>query len=244
MTRTASPFAFALAFAIMAAPVLAVPAAAQNSAQPAPSAAAQQFSKLYMPAELSIEGAVEGFNKEFFPAISADPNVAALDKAKPGLIAAAGKAARDTMITAMQRDIPAAQQAIASFASASFSPAELGEINAFMASATGQRVQKLALAEVDTAAIAQEAKEAGDMPALDGAKLMAMVNPNFLAKLSKEEIADLMRFGATPAGRKFDTQVSQLSELVASEMNKIVEAMKPELEKAIIGAFSSHLGQN
>lgn len=244
MTNVASRFAFALTLALVAAPIVAVPAAAQNAVEATPSAAALEFSRLYMPVDLSIEGAVDGFNKEFSPAISADANVAALDKAKPGLIDAAGKAARDTMVTAMQRDIPAAQQAIASFANANFSAAELTEINAYMASETGQRVQRVLMAEVDTAAIANEVKETGEMPKLDGATVMGMIDPSFITKLSQAEIADLMRFGATPTGRKFNGQVAQLSDLVASEMNKIVEGMKPDLEKAIIAAFSKHLGQN
>lgn len=207
------------------------------------SESAQRFGALYVPIDLSLETAITGFNKEFEPAIRADPNVVALDQRFPGLIDVAGKAGRDAMTQAMRRELPATQQRIAALASARFTVAELDSINAYFASASGQRLQRVVAETADASALTAEMRETGKAPDLNGAKLLAMVNPAVLGRLSNDELASLIKFSGSPAGRKFDATGGELAELVAAEMNNIIAAMKPDIEQAVVGAITAHLGQ-
>lgn len=231
----------ALALAISAPLAIAAPAAAQNSTATAPSAEAQRFGTLYLPIELSLESAIAGFNKEFEPAIRADANVVALEKAKPGLIDAAGNAGRDAMTRIMRRDLPAAQERIAAFAAANLTNAELAQINQFYASGAGTRLQQLVAANADTSGLAEQTRDTGSIPKLEGGQLLAMIDPTVITKLSKEDLAALLKFGATPAGRKMNGLTKPLADLVAGEMNNIVTAMTPEIEKAVVAAITRHL---
>jgi hypothetical protein len=239
MTKLAHHIALALA---LSAPLaIAAPALAQNSMATAPSAEAQRFSVLYMPIELSLESAIAGFNKEFEPAISADANVVALEKSKPGLIAAAGNAGRNAMTRIMRRDLPAAQEQIAAYAAANMTSTELSQINSFFESGAGMRLQQLIAANADTSGIAEQTRDTGAIPKLEGGQLLAMVDPALITKLSKEDLAALLKFGTTQGGRKLDALSKPLADLVAAEMNKIVSEMTPEIEKSVIEAITQHL---
>lgn len=241
MTKT---LIHAALLAAAAATIPAAPALAQTeAASTALSASAQRFGALYVPMDLSLESAIAGFDKEFEPAIRADANVVALDQRFPGLIAAAGKAGRDAMTNAMRRELPATQQRVAALAGARFTLSELNVINAYLASPDGQKLQRVMAETADGSALSKEMRETGGVPQLDGQKLLAMVNPAALGRLSKSELAALIKFSASPAGRKFDTTGAEFAELVAAEMNNIIAAMKPDIEQAVVGAITAHLGQ-
>jgi hypothetical protein len=241
MTKTLIHAAL-LATACLIAPT--APALAQTeAASTALSASAQRFGALYVPIDLSLESAIAGFNKEFEPAIRADANVVALDQRFPGLIDVAGKAGRNAMESAMRRELPATQQRIAALAGARFTIEELDAINAYLASPEGQKLQRVMAETADGSALSNEMRATGEVPQLDGAKLLAMVNPAALGRLNKAELASLIKFSASPAGRKFDATGGELAELVASEMNNIIAAMKPDIEQAVVGAITAHLGK-
>lgn len=224
--------------------VSAAPASAQTEAAATTlSESAQRFGALYVPIDLSLETAIAGFNKEFEPAIRADPNVVALDQRFPGLIDVAGKAGRDAMAQVMRRQLPATQQRIAALANARFTIAELEVINAYFASAAGQRLQRVVAATADGSALTAEMRQTGSVPELNGAKLLAMVDPSVLGRLSNDELASLIKFSASPAGRKFDATGGELAELVAAEMNNIIASMQSDIEQAVVGAITAHLGQ-
>jgi hypothetical protein len=233
--------------ALLAAAAIAIPAApalAQTeAASTALSASAQRFGALYVPMDLSLESAIAGFDKEFEPAIRADANVVALDQRFPGLIDVAGKAGRDAMTNAMRRELPATQQRVAALAGARFTLAELDAINAYLASPEGQTLQRVMAETADGSALSKEMRETGEVPQLDGQKLLAMVNPAALGRLNKAELASLIKFSASPAGRKLDATGGELAELVAAEMNTIIAAMKPDIEQAVVGAITAHLGR-
>ncbi|MBA4748154.1 MAG: hypothetical protein H2056_05525 [Sphingopyxis sp.] len=231
-----------LAAAAISAP--AAPAFAQtDAAQPALSEAALRFGALYVPVDLGIESAIVNFDKEFGPAVRADPNVVALDQRFPGLIDAASKAGRGTMERILRARLPEAQRRVAAFAAARLTPAELDVANAYLASPAGQELQRVMAETADASALAQAARETGEPPKLDGQQLMAMVDPAILTRLSKPSLAALIEFSATPAGKKFNTSGGAFAQMVASEMNILIELMKPDIEQAVVGAITAHLGQ-
>lgn len=241
MTKT---LIHAALLATSAVAVSAAPALAQTeAAATALSESAQRFGALYVPIDLSLETAIAGFNKEFEPAIRADANVVALDQRFPGLIDVAGKAGREAMARTMRRELPATQQRIAALAGARFTVAELDSINAYFASASGQRLQRVVAETADGSALSAEMRETGNVPELNGAKLLAMVNPAALSRLSNDEMASLIKFSVSPAGRKFDAAGGEFAELVAAEMNNIITTMQPDIEQAVVGAITAHLGQ-
>ena len=241
MTKTLIHSAL-LATAMLAAPTM--PAFAQTeAASTALSASAQRFGTLYVPIDLSLETAVAGFNAEFEPAIRADANVVMLDQRFPGLIDVAGKAGREAMTQAMRRELPATQQRVAALAGARMTIAELDGINEYLASANGRKLQRVMAESADGSALSKEMRATGEVPQLDGAKLLAMVDPRALNRLNKDELASLIKFSASPAGRKLDATGGELAELVAAEMNNIITAMKPDIEQAVVAAITAHLGR-
>ena len=241
MTKTLIHAAL-LATAMLAAPIM--PAFAQTeAASTALSASAQRFGTLYVPIDLSLETAVAGFNAEFEPAIRADANVVMLDQRFPGLIDVAGKAGREAMTQAMRRELPATQQRVAALAGARMTIAELDGINEYLASANGRKLQRVMAESADGSALSKEMRATGEVPQLDGAKLLAMVDPRALNRLNKDELASLIKFSASPAGRKLDATGGELAQLVAAEMNNIITAMKPDIEQAVVAAITAHLGR-
>ena len=220
----------------------ATPALAQTEAG-ALSPAAQRFGTLFVPTDLSIETAVAGFNKEFEPAMRADTNVVALDQRFPGLIEVASNAGRSTMERVLRARIPETQRRVGALAATRLTSAELDVANAYLGSPAGQRLQRVMAETADGSALTQTIRETGEIPQLDGQQIMAMVNPAALARLTKEDLTALIQFSASPAGRKFDAAGGPFAELVASEMNVMIEAMKPEIEQAVTAAIMAHLGR-
>lgn len=241
MTKTLIQAAL-LAAATIAAP--AAPAFAQTeAAQPALSEAALRFGALYVPVELSIDSAIAGFNKEFEPAMRADANVVALEQRFPGLIDAAGTAGRGAMERVLRARLPETQRRVAALAATQLTPSELDVANAYLASPAGQRLQRVMAETANPSALTQAARETGETPKLDGQQIMAMVNPAVLSRLSQEDLAALIQFSATPAGKKFNAAGGPFADMVASEMNLMIETMKPDIEQAVVAAIGAHLGQ-
>lgn len=222
---------------------LPAPVALAQTEAGALSPAAQRFGTLFVPTELSIETAVAGFNKEFEPAMRADANVVALDQRFPGLIEVAGNAGRSTMERVLRARIPETQRRVGALAATRLSPAELDVTNAYLGSPAGQRLQRIMAETADGSALTQTIRDTGEIPQMDGKQVMAMVNPAALSRLSKEDLSALIQFSASPAGRKFDAAGGPFAELVASEMNVMIEAMKPEIEQAVTTAIMAHLGR-
>lgn len=233
--------------ALLAAAAISAPANAffgqTDATQPALSEAALRFGVLYVPVELSLDSAIAGFNKEFEPAMRADANVVALDQRFPGLIDAAGKAGRGAMEKAMRARLPETQRRIAALAATRLTASELDVANAYLASPAGQRLQRVMAETANGSALTQTIRETGEIPHLDGQQIMAMVDPAALSRLSKEDLAALIQFSASPAGKKFNAAGGPFAEMVASEMNLMIETMKPDIEQAVVAAIGAHLGR-
>lgn len=233
--------------ALLAAATIALPAApavAQaEAAQPALSEAALRFGTLFVPIELSLDSAIAGFDKEFEPAMRADANVVALEQRFPGLIDAAGKAGRGAMERVLRARLPETQRRVAALAATRLTPGELDATNTYLASPAGQRLQRVMAETANGSALTQTIRETGEIPQLDGQQIMAMVDPAALSRLSKEDLSALIQFSASPAGKKFNAAGGPFAEMVASEMNLMIETMKPDIEQAVVAAIGAHLGQ-
>lgn len=235
---------FCLALLATAQPAMAADTApASDTASPAVSAAAKRFGELYVPLDLGLESAVTGFDREFEPVIRRDPNVTALDQRYPGLIAAVGAAGRKTLVEAMRRELPGVQKRFAAFAATQMSDSELESANAYLASSAGRNLQRAMAETADTSGLRKEMAATGGVPQLDGDKLLAMMNPAALARLSKEDLTALIQFSATPAGKKFNASGGVFADRVASEMNGIIARIQPDIEQAVVTAITAHIGK-
>lgn len=216
---------------------------AAKAATPAVSAAALRFGELYVPLDLGLETAVTGFNREFEPVVRRDPNITALDQRHPGLIDAVGAAGRDTLVKAMRRELPGVQKRFAAFAATQMSDSELESANAYLGSPAGRNLQRAMAETADMSALRKEMAATGGVPKIDGDKLLAMMNPAALERLSKDDLATLIKFSATPAGKKFNASGGVFAERVASEMNGIIARIQPDIEQAVVAAITAHIGK-
>jgi|GEM_PF-5919190 len=242
MIRTLLKLSLLAATAAMAIPAAPVLVQTATAATPL-SEAAQRFGTLYVPVDLTVETAITGFDKEFEPSIRANANMVALVKANPGLIEAAGEAGRKAMADSLRRALPATQQRVAALAAARMTNAEIEDYSAYLSSSAGMKLQRAIAETADTSTLAQEMRATGEIPRFDGEKLLAMVNPAALGRLDKDELASLIKFSASPTGRKIDAVGAEFAELVATEMNAIILAMKPDVVQAVVTAMSAHLGR-
>jgi hypothetical protein len=233
--------AIAMALAAPAATVTLAPAA--QAAEEALSAEAAEFGRLYIPAELGIESAMAAFDAEFYGQMNAEPQVVAMDKQFPGLIKAAGDAARAILLTAMTEGLPRAQANMGRYVQSRFTKAELQDVNTYLASPAGQRFLQMAADSADTSKLSEKFESSGGDVSLSGEDLTGMLSPAMLTKLSAEDRSALMKFSFTPGGRKLNGMGAELASAVATEMNMITQTMKPKIETAVTEAIINHVSK-
>ncbi|NJS13914.1 MAG: DUF2059 domain-containing protein [Sphingopyxis sp.] len=219
------------------------PAWAQEVSQAAPSPAAKEFGAIYVPIDLTVEASVIGFKKSFELTVRDNPGIAQLEKSKPGVIAAASAAGQKAVSNVLRRTVPDIQKKLAAFGAASFTEAELSEINAYYSTDAGARIQRLVAENVNVSALVENMKRTGNIPDLSGKDLIDSVDSKVVTKISDDDLLGLMKFNTTVGGRKLSMLAVPLADLVATEMNQAVNASMPEIQQAVFAAISAHMGK-
>lgn len=232
-------FSTALALAL-AAPLALVTAPVVAQAQSVSTEAAA-FSELYMPADVAMESALAGFDAEIGKSLSADPQFQAMEARYPGLGAVVSNAARGVLIETVETKLPGVQQRLAVLADGTFTGPELRAINAFMGSPEGRNAMNVIASSASADAYSEKLRASGKLE-MSADDLLGMMDPGALSKLSDAERDALLRFSASPAGRKLDSQTGALAGFVASEMTTLMQGMQQPIQEAVSMAIIAHIG--
>lgn len=225
----------ALALLLVQAPT-AVPAPAPATAAKV-SAEALAFAEAYVPAEMTTRNAVAGFRTEGGKALAQQPTITTLEQRSPGARTKLLDAGAAVVERTYHDGLPALQQRIAAVAAADLSADDLREVTRFLVSPTGRALQGAVAANVDTAKIAAAGQANGKLTSSDLTGAIDMAGS--LQAMTPAQIGELARFGATGAGRRFQSAVPKLQAAITDETNKLGQAVTPAVAQAMMMTMRS-----
>ena len=219
----------ALAFLVV---ISAVPAAAQTvplpAATPTAADAAQQLASLVLPREAYVALRVRSFEEGFAAAMNSNPQLATLEKTKPGITKAVAAAAREEATEAFGAATDLLQTDAAQIYRRRFTAQELRTLIGFIAGPTGKAMVTMSMeATGDTAS---------QVTADRRAKAKAMFeNPD---ATTKAELTKLIVSGLLPKLRTTGPEIIALSARRFDDVDKLLEAALPPRIEATIDAYS------
>lgn len=201
------------------------------------SAEARAFGEAYVPAEATTRAAVASFRTEGARALAQQPALVAIEQRNPGTRAKLLDVGATVVERSYRERLPGMQQRIGAVAAANLSAADLRDVTRFLLSPTGQAVQNAVAANIDTAKIAAAAQAKGEFTTNDLTGSMNLVGS--LQAMTPEQIGELAKFSATPAGRRFQAVVPKLQAVVTEETNKLAQAITPAVGQSIMMTMRS-----
>jgi hypothetical protein len=206
-----------------------------------------EFSKLYVPSELSVSTAVKNYERQFMRGIEANPQALAMEKQKPGITKFSMDAGRVEMEKAITALIPNVQKKLADFMSKEFTAQELAEINAFYKTDSAQALLKATSENMNTDAIADKEianLEAGvETPAINKDDVMNVTQEAVMKSIKPEMMSDIMKFMTSSTGQKFQQKTGGIAEIVTSGMNNDMMEQGPKIQAAVMKAAESYTGK-
>lgn len=237
-----APAAWAQA-AAQAAPAPA-PAPAPAAVDPARLALGTELARLTNGEDVSNAQLRKMFSDTMPKALAANPDIAAMEKQYPGIIAAMLDAMRPLFAAHMAREMPRQWPVIGRIYAERMSVAELQATLAFYRSATGQRVIRLMSEESDFSVAINQAIADPDSK-MSESGLRAGVNSGIAAlqrQLTPAEMADVTRFEASPAGLKLRAAIPVIQSAVVAMGNQPTPELDAQLEKAMIDVVQKFTG--
>ena len=225
------------AFALLLVQAAVVAPAAPAAATAPVSAEARAFAEAYVPADMTTRQAVAAFRTEAAKALALQPAIVALDQRNPGASAKLLDAGAVTVETAYRERLPAFHRRIAMAAGAELSGEDLRSITQFLLSPTGRALQGAVVANIDTGKIAAAGRANGQVTSSDITGAMDIAGS--LRAMTPDQIAELARFGATAAGRRFQSVVPKLQTAITDETNKLGQAVAPAIAQTMMMTMRS-----
>ena len=220
----------------LAALVLAMPAAALAQAP----STAQEFARLYVPADATVADAEAAFRKEATRALAGEPQFTAMEARYPQLREAVLNAGARVVRQQYASGLPTIHNRVAALASKGLATAEQQEVIAFLRSGTGQAIQQAVRHSVDTGKLADAARANPNAQALTPADVMGSMDVvGAMGALTPEQVQEVATFSTTPTGRKFQQLVPQLMAAITEETNRLVQDTAPKVQQAMLMAMRS-----
>ena len=178
-------------------------------------------------------------------AILADPNVAAMERQYPGIVADMIAAMKPLMITYMRGELPSLWEPLAALYATHLSEADLHEVIAFYSSPTGARIIAFMEQSVDYEPMLREMAASGDYAlsdaAMDNAEAASV--EQLPGQLSPGEMAAVVRFTNTPAGRRFVALLEQSKAIVSQWAAEPTPELDARLEAAVMAVINKRIGR-
>jgi hypothetical protein len=177
-------------------------------------------------------------------ALAANPDIAAMERKYPGIIAAMLAAMRPLFEAHVARDMPRQWPMIGRLYAERMSAPEIQATIAFYRSTTGQRVIQLMGEESDYSAVINQAIAEPDSKITESG-LRSGVSSGIAAlqrRLTPAEIAEVARFEASPAGLKLRGTIPVIQSAIVAMGNEPTPELDAQLEKAmqdVVATFTS-----
>lgn len=235
-----------LAVATAVLPVqLAVPARAATPAAVSPemSAVCGRISALVNPAG-SIESRIDRMLPDLVKQmIAADPDVAAMEDAYPGLGDAIGTAWRPIMIKASREMMPLYRNDMAALYCRNFSLSELLEIEAFLGSPAFQTLQNSAYENISLGHTMADVMSDKDVQAASIQGDLAESARKAGRELSPEYQRQITQFMQSPVGRKMAAMAQEKLAIDAKWTNYLPPWAEKEIETVTVDAIIDHIAK-
>ena len=247
---TSSRYVAALLLATTMLPSSA-PAQTPNSTTEAAASEKQQllqtFAEFYVPTEVSTQGALANYERQFLRGFESDGTSVAMEKQYPGLAKAALAAGKVVVEKALRQYIPQSQTEVMQFMDSRFTTGELVKINAFYGKSANQSSMKDIVQNVDSDKIADDMKakmKTGTAEiAIDKDQMLSAATASAMKTMTDDQIKAYSEFMATAAGRKFMLNAGTLLDIVAkSTSTALTEVMGP-VQQAVMTAARDHVAK-
>ncbi|ATW03219.1 hypothetical protein CHN51_06425 [Sphingorhabdus sp. YGSMI21] len=196
----------------------------------------RNFAELYLPAEISIAGALDNFERQFSRTLESEPSNAALEKKYPGIGKAAMSAGRAVLRDGLQKDIPTIQLELSAYMGENFSAPEIRAINQFYTSSAGRSLLRGVRENLDadqlTDRMIEKMKTGDGQMVIDNDEIIDMTGQAAMKSLEEEHIPAIAAFMTSPAGRKFSLHAKDLIAIVSQGMNVSTNRMMPDIQAA------------
>ena len=209
--------------------------------QAAPGAQALELAGLYLPDALIRSHAEIEYRKNFKLGFDKDPASAKMEDRFPGLYQVALNTGLKAMKVGYDQHLPIAKTKVALVFEREFTPAQAQQLIVFYRSPVGRKTVELVGTTADTKLLADRFEQDSENFAISRADISAMINPDFMALMSKDEIKELVAFGSSPVGRRFQRARPDIEGVIITEMNFMVQSMMAAQQEAISEAVAEHI---
>lgn len=203
--------------------------------------AAMRLAGLYLQEDFAVERGMAAFEANFDRGFAQDPKAAEMEKQFPGLQDKVKAAARATFKERYFGAMPSWKIALSSKLTALFTPSEITEMTAFMASPTGIKAMTALAEGANFDALADRAIANPQKVEVEAQDLQSAVNIGALSKLSKDELKTFFAFNMSPVGRKLQQNTTALQTILLDQVNGTIRAIQPALQAAVIDAITQHI---
>lgn len=218
--------------------------AAQQAPSPSPVAdVPRAIGELYAPREMMKAKTAAHFDKSFRAGLARSQDTARIEQQFPGIMDAAGSAARRVVIDAMDAKIAGLQNQIAAFVAADFTAPEQQGLLAFMQSSTGRKLVSMGDEIYDTDKLVKQAAQAGATPAITQQQMASSLDYGFIGKMTPDELKQMAAFGVTPAGRKLQASTAKLQQLVVTWVNAFMAEQQGPIQTAVVTAMQQYVAK-
>jgi hypothetical protein len=202
-------------------------------AQRAKTETALQFAQLYSPADIVKANAMRLSRKTVMDLSANDAASVAMESRYPGVTVAAADAAANVVGVVYDREMPNVHQRLANIIHRYFSEPLAQDAIKFYASDTGRTVIRTITETADPAEI-QKKVTSNPEAVVTKADIIGAVSTGNISTLTDDQIRELARFGASPAGLRLQRATPLLLEELTSSLNLLITQQRPEVQAAIM----------
>ena len=185
------------------------------------------------------------YDTGFDRALAADPKAKAAEARHPGVMAAGKDAGRRAALATFDAHLPALYTRVAALFGDNLDYAGQRELLDFLRSPVVAAMRSPKVALVDEAKLDAEVNagvKAGK-PQVTGEQLRGAVDPGYIDRLSPDQRAQLMAFGASPTGRELARLTPALNDLVARWISEVLADQVTAVRTASTGAVHDFLAR-
>lgn len=207
----------------------------------------QKFAGFYVPTDVSTEGALANYERQFLRSFESESASAAMEKQYPGLTRAALAAGKAVVEKALRQYIPQSQLEVVQYMDSKFTTDELVKINAFYGKLVIQSSMKDIVGNIDTDKIADDMKAKmrtgnGEI-AVDKDQVLSAATASAMQTMTDDQIKAYSEFVRTPTGRKFMLNADSLVDIVAKSTSKSMNEVMGPVQQAVMTAARDHMAK-
>jgi hypothetical protein len=215
----------------------------QVALDPAVAAKAMRLAEIMTDKVIMLDQAKRIATTTLPDAFRQEPSLAQMEKSAPGVIDAMIRGMLPIMLRHAEDGIPDLRQRYAAHVGKVMTADEMDKVATFYSSPLGRKLMLSVAGKMNADEMVKEAMAAPGEK-LSREALMKDVRSaavSAVSELTSDELAEVAKFGLSPAGRKFTGNQKALGEIVTAWTNESTKEEDAELEDAVTKAIADHL---